>query len=639
MKLKHLVMKDFLNHEHTALDLSKAIVHVFVGQNSAGKSALRDAIAWVLTGKCRGLKTQNEQSALIKHGASKTEVRVLVDDVEIIRRKTLSTFTWQIKRDGQIYKNPAEALGISEEILELLMDASAFFILDEQKQKTILHKLLHLEIDRGDLVTELKKQGIGDNITEKFADIALSRGFDQAQQEAIMERRATKRTLQNLSPFFVSPTEVVEINGKQYRLAEISKSEVIQGLNSLKAQREKLIEEKGRISVVADAQMKEILKRRLDSLYEEKRFYEALPSKQEIQTDLAEIRKKIEQKISLKESASSRLASLQAEMARITSTADNTPDACPVFLNFGVEKVCPLSNELAQLQERLIAKTGELNAEIEKLSSEVENIEKELNDLRTTEAELQVKLKAAEKKEKGLKEIEAKISVITRELNQIFQEDQNNTKARLKEINQKIAELSKRIDTGEKLLKAIEVFGVDFKKYREALRQKEILERQIEIYDRLAALLAPDGLIKEFTASALKPLNERLAHTGNFWRMKVHFDPDLNVFVNNMPYNLVSESERFRAGILIQEAMAHFSGARFFMIDRADMLDPDNRALLLSLLYQVRNDYDTVFVFSTVSEVTVKPSPVPEIQMWWVGDGKVEAVTEPMSREKIKKAA
>lgn len=639
MRVKQVILRDFLNHESTSIDLSKATIHVFVGKNDAGKSSIRDAIAWALTGQCRGLRMQRDQSALIRHGASKAEVVLVVDDIEILRRKSFSTLTWQVKKREQIFKKPSDALGISDEILKLLMDASAFFMLDAQKQKEMLSKLLKLEITREDLLKSLKNCGIPDDIAQKFTDIALSAGFNHAQQEAITERRAIKKTLQNLSSYFVAPVESVEINGRQYRLAELSKRDVVNGLNMLKAEKEKLIEEKGKLEAMMDSDFKEKLKKRLESLQKQKALFETLQPVEKIKERLEDIRNQLHEKASQKQDIMAKLSSLRAEMARITATADTTPDTCPVFLNLGVEKTCPLGDELAKLQEKLIAKADELNAQIQELSLRAEKIDSELESLRRIEAELDVKIKAAEEKDKNLKDIDAKIAEATRQLAEVTQKSGSDAKTQIKQINQKITELNRRIGTGEKLLRAIEAFESAFKRHSDALAQKETLETQIEIYDRLATLFSPDGLIKDFIGSALKPLNERLEKTGNLFRTEIHFDPDLNMFVNNMSYNLLSESSRFRAGILIQEAIAYLSGARFFIIDRADILDPDNRALLLSLLYQVRQDYDTVLVFSTVSEVAVKPSPVPEIQMWWVEDGTAREIRQEISLHSVKKAA
>ena len=57
------------------------------------------------------------------------------------------------------------------------------------------------------------------------------------------------------------------------------------------------------------------------------------------------------------------------------------------------------------------------------------------------------------------------------------------------------------------------------------------------------------------------------------------------------------------------------------MIDEADILDPVNRAQLIDFLLAVRQDFDTILVFDTSDRAD--PSPVPEIQVWWLEEGKI----------------
>ena len=60
------------------------------------------------------------------------------------------------------------------------------------------------------------------------------------------------------------------------------------------------------------------------------------------------------------------------------------------------------------------------------------------------------------------------------------------------------------------------------------------------------------------------------------------------------------------------------------MIDEADILDPSNRTALIDFLLKIQPDFDTIIIFATSQEA--KPSPIPEIQIWWMESGQVRTV-------------
>jgi len=60
------------------------------------------------------------------------------------------------------------------------------------------------------------------------------------------------------------------------------------------------------------------------------------------------------------------------------------------------------------------------------------------------------------------------------------------------------------------------------------------------------------------------------------------------------------------------------------VIDEADLLDPSNRTALIDFLLEIQPDFDTIIIFATAQEA--KPSPIPEIQIWWLESGLIRPV-------------
>jgi hypothetical protein len=61
----------------------------------------------------------------------------------------------------------------------------------------------------------------------------------------------------------------------------------------------------------------------------------------------------------------------------------------------------------------------------------------------------------------------------------------------------------------------------------------------------------------------------------------------MTVLVDGRLYNLESESGRYRADMMLTEAISYLSGEGFLMFDRVDMLTPSGRVELVKWLNNV----------------------------------------------------
>ena len=90
-------------------------------------------------------------------------------------------------------------------------------------------------------------------------------------------------------------------------------------------------------------------------------------------------------------------------------------------------------------------------------------------------------------------------------------------------------------------------------------------------------------------------------------------------------YRLLSESEQWRVGAVIAEAIAHLSGLRLLVLDRFDVLDLAGRGQLLGWLDSLAQDggLDTTLLFGTLKSA---PGGLPEtIAAHWVEAGEIAA--------------
>lgn len=142
----------------------------------------------------------------------------------------------------------------------------------------------------------------------------------------------------------------------------------------------------------------------------------------------------------------------------------------------------------------------------------------------------------------------------------------------------------------------------------------------VQRWEKAVDALAPDGIPAEILSDALTPVNERLREcalqTG--WP-QVTISPTMEILADNRPYQLLSESARWRADTAIAEAISHLSGLRLLVIDRMDVLDMKNRQAFMKWIHGLIDDYDTVLIFATLK---TKPS-LPMIKSYWIENGEI----------------
>lgn len=144
----------------------------------------------------------------------------------------------------------------------------------------------------------------------------------------------------------------------------------------------------------------------------------------------------------------------------------------------------------------------------------------------------------------------------------------------------------------------------------------------VQAWDKIASALSPDGIPGEMLHAALDPINARIAQsaTATGWKLAV-INPDMSISYEGRPHELSSVSAKWRANVMIAEAISHVSGIKFLMADEFDLLDlPSRSACLKWLMGLARSgEIDSVLLFGTLKE---RPAKLPaDIAVYWIQDG------------------
>lgn len=178
------------------------------------------------------------------------------------------------------------------------------------------------------------------------------------------------------------------------------------------------------------------------------------------------------------------------------------------------------------------------------------------------------------------------------------------------------------VDEARNAVRKAETRLQSFNCYNEALRvHRNILENQ-----NIINVLEPEGIRRRSLEKGLADFNGRLeylCHVAGWACVKV--DGDMSVSYNDRPFVLCSESEKFRAKVTLQAAIAEYDGSHALVVDAADILDNKGRAGLLKLL--AGQSY-----CSFVGMMAAKPSAAPDLKKlgigrkYWVEAGNCEEV-------------
>jgi len=591
VKIIDITIRQFLGLESLDLHL-QAPINVIIGGNEAGKSSVRDAIQWCLTGQARGLKTQQEQAALIRDGGKAAEVSLtFADGRTTTRRKTPkspSTFS------GSEDLGPTIWPGI-------LCDPFTFLDWPEAQRRELLFqvipglnpaaaeiaKRLFVLCDEEDSVPFRK-------LTLDLGEIAATKGFKTAETEAITKRREAKRLRDELQ--VEEPADRATIGETEYILPDISEAEVQEGLVKLRADRDKLLTKRGKVE--GGIEKLPVLESELATM--EENLLEP-PDPEEIE--------KLENALKVNRPILEKL--IDENQALETGKADQVwPAMCPVFSGAGLE--CPKAGTIA------VPGTPSIDpAKVEKLKTDLKEQQEEV-------ATLETELKAAQDGQVDFDLYQAAHQELSAKVEKLKSQKANSEATAA--LDNSIASLDTRLARGQDLLYAVSDFWrrkAEAEKAQEKIGQ---IEAEVTLYDTLAKALAPDGLPSRLVAEALGPVNDLLdvASVHLFPGRSLALTEDLDIELSGCPFATLSKSVKFRVGVAFQYVLAKLAGARLLLIDEADLLDPSNRSALISFLLEIQPDFDTIIIFATSQEA--KPSPIPEIQIWWLEAGWIRPV-------------
>ncbi len=579
MELTSIEMKNWLCHNHKVVELGP--LTIVAGPNSSGKSPVGDAIAFALTGELRRVKTAGERDQLLTEGSKAGEV-------------TLRAGTWSTTRD--IVSGKAKSAGAPpstanavREALPFLIEFDRFARADYDSVGMLLRKVMRVEmnaaaikaimIERGLSPERVKGLDSGKSIADWIAFATRTatemRGaWKAATGEAYGSVKAATWTAPSTETT-VSDTEMVQITSN-VTVLDVQQGDLQRRLGAFEAE-----EARG----ASHVQNVALLKGEFGTLeIAKEHLLGTVAGKQEADAAAAEARE--------------HLASCKTSMEhRLT---------------------CPTCTASLTLRDGHLAK---LDAQHEPVSTD---------DLAEAEARVgEAETEAASHAQAVIKaqEAVAKATAAGQALDLIMPSDDTGvTVGRKVDVQKELADVQNRLGAARAAERAAQEAIQAARRAKQKTTEARNHHAAVVSWTAIATALAPDGVPGELLQKALAPFNATLRDfsAGVGWK-QVAIGPLLDISAAGRRYDLLGESERWRADVMITMALAVHSDLKFVVIDRFDVLEPAarGRAMGWFLALTKAKVIDTILVMATLKAAPTAP---PGAVVHWFGETTAQKV-------------
>lgn len=556
MQIERITLTNFRNFEAADFALTEPRT-LIAGPNGAGKSTILDAIAWVLTGECRGVDGRGVgQKNLIRTGAAAAQVTLVMDGLTLTRSVDDSGARASAKPDAILAR-----LGVTKPMLQAVLNGAAFFDLDHAAAKALLFGLLDVKVEPSDVPDLKLKAPIG------LDDLRLR------HDTVFAERAAAKKAL--ASSVVPEPPKMADIQDG-----------AVGDIDAIKARR---------------AEQRQAARDAMGA------WNTAKATRAARQDELDAADKALAQVGTLKarlESQRAMLADIEAAGRAIAAPPPSTQALSTASMQ---QQVRDLESLIARVKNHTPTGGCVLNAAIPcqtpavEFTNHVKGLDRQVKDLGKSikaaalEADAVAAYQAA--KAENARQVAYTQGQIDKAEAAIAAAETGA--ARRKNLVEQIAGLDQALPNLEAAANAAMKADADAERrllaattYQEALKGHDAavaararLEAEVERLDALVTLLGPKGVQSTVLARSLDvfqtSINDALEAFG--FELTFQVDP-WSVVVNGRPYELLSAGEKLMVGAAFQQALAMVSGLEFVAIDASEVVVGARRAALTQMV-------------------------------------------------------
>ena len=536
LKIKSLEMKNFKNHSYLKLNFEHKTM--IIGDNGTGKTSIGEAIAFCLTG-CDLYGTENVVNKLMKKGETSMYVKVIIEQ---------DGKTYEIKRERNKGVNEITLNGIkvtqTDLLAKFIQDKNIFFSvfnplyftsLAPKDAKEILMKVLP-DVPKEQIFQDMTTDAV--NKLKKYDFVTANTIIETARarlkelEERLVYLQGTIDTQKQLAAAKV-PDEITfneeELKNLEEELIMLQKAEI--STEKIEAEK-KLAELKAKLNTVPfeRPQLKDtsVLEKQRQELLEE--YYKVKGEIEKIKPQIITCNR-CGNKIQLESTEKSFLIKRLNEIK---------------------EKGTKVSSELKLLtteNQRLIE---EYNQKVEeykrKLQLEIQQLENYIKEISAAETQKEAETKAK------IKELQTRIAELKEKQKQAIA----NNQMRAALLKQK-EEAQQRIEKAEKEMETAKKEIAELKELIEYAKQYNAKKLEME-----------SKIIGQYLNKVSLQLQKVVKETGEI-------KEDFKILYENKEFNILSHSERIKAGLEVAGLIMGLTGIKFpIFIDDAESITSYN---------------------------------------------------------------
>jgi DNA repair exonuclease SbcCD ATPase subunit len=635
MKIEKITLQDFKCFEDLNIRFTKPVNLIF-GENASGKTTIAQAIALALTGRVNGQNGGgSDRRPLVRHAAEEFAVNVSLSQNGVPGRLEHYDLTqYASAKESTDPETLFQGLKTNRETLGALLETTGFLSLHPDEKKRILFELLpDLKVDGSNMARHLAawlkarpemlvKQGINPD-EDLLGMLASPATLEEAYDQAYEERRIARRELKIMGD---SPRLPKGLTREQLETSLYGKREEMSSLHvaigetkgMAEGERRQIERELANIgqelehleTLLRDADRSD-LEARLDDLEKER-----LAVGKEIQS--------LKEEYAALQRETGKLLARQEQDEKSRAKAKTFTGHCPVF----PEVICKTKAVTSRIMAAA-ADQAEIDAAIEAQTEKTNDVVRCLREKEETLNQTNGGIAAAKNALARLAEarrIAGDLREKRRELEAVLAAVGEDKAAETERLRERIALLQGQLREETELLAALEK--------AERIRALEVRAGKLEV---LTQAFSPKGIMSDLMQSASSSLmtmaNGLMGElTGNRYALDIDFEDGFRIFLCDYEksarteVNLISASERFRVGIVLQAVLSELAGLRFMVIDGIDVLDQTNRGFFFQFLRKALPRFDQIIGFCTTGQHPPKNPGLPEVDFFLLADRQLRQI-------------
>lgn len=597
MRINRMKLIDWRNHAETDIHFEK--LTVFRGANHSGKSSIRDAAEYALTGRADATDAKGSGAVgLIRTGADKATILMKLQankeiDYRCVLTKSGRTTTIRDEKDAAWTGEGVKGwLDSQRDVLSCVLNTRYFIRLTPAEQKKLLCSIILPDsyIWPDEIQHAVKQLQLAVNWSQTPFEV-----IESAYKLAFDRRRDVNRDLKNL----VMPTRLASPEGAaSLEEARQKRSELCDRREAL----EKTAREASRDRGAAEARVTSA-GQRVESLAAKLRMEQETLAQTENKTLSPKQAKELQ-----KTAASDKeLARLEADKRLVDTEISGIQAIIAVFDGLDGKRCCPMCQRDVTdewLIEALKPHNDALNNAYGS-QREILKAMKELGDVEGAQRKLEENERSVTSRKRSQSVI-AETEGLLRTAREELETAQNalSTAGEPAEEPEELTALRSQISDAHDVYEAFVRFEVREKEFERAEKQRQQLSAAAASLNELVTYFGPEGVKAELLQQHIGAFEGSMNAALNVWGYEAQFSIEpygFTVHRLDQPHGLqleyLSESERLRFAVAFQVALAQVSGIRMVIVDETEIFDEVGRQQFYPMLMNA--DLDQVVTIGT----------------------------------------